>query len=258
MMTEFEKRFIKARKAVISADFKMLNPMQREAVMATEGPLLILAGAGSGKTTVLINRIANLLKYGCAGDSEELPADADEEMLLALEKGGSDAQRYAALDRVEPWRILAITFTNKAADELKARLERVLGPDANDIWACTFHSACVRILRRYIDRLGYDKSFTIYDADDSRRVMTAVLKDLNIDDKRFTPKGVLDEIGRAKDALVGPKEYAESAGNDFRRERIARCYTEYQKRLRSANALDFDDIIFETVRLLETDAEARS
>ena len=148
MNTDFERKYIEARKAVVAGEFAALNPMQRQAVLATEGPLLILAGAGSGKTTVLINRIANLLKYGRAGDSDEVPAGADERQLEILLAGGEEAQRIAALDPVAPWRILAITFTNKAAGELKERLERMLGPEANDIWACTFHSACVRILRR--------------------------------------------------------------------------------------------------------------
>ena len=154
MMTEFEQRFVEERRALVRSDFKNLNDRQQEAVLATEGPLLILAGAGSGKTTVLINRIANLLKYGCASDSDELPYGADEEMLRLLEQGGPEAERCAALQPVEPWRILAITFTNKAAGELKERLERMLGEEANDIWACTFHSACVRILRRDAEQAG--------------------------------------------------------------------------------------------------------
>ena len=135
MNTDFARKYIEARKAVVAEEFAALNPMQRQAVLATEGPLLILAGAGSGKTTVLINRIANLLKYGRAGDSDEVPANADERQLEILLRGGEEAQRIAALDPVAPWRILAITFTNKAAGELKERLERMLGPEANDIWA---------------------------------------------------------------------------------------------------------------------------
>ena len=147
-MDDFTKRFVEARRNLVRADFAQLNNMQREAVLATEGPLLILAGAGSGKTTVLINRIANLLRYGCASDSERLPPDADEEMLQTLLRGGEEAKKAAALDPVAPWRILAITFTNKAAGELKERLGRMLGEKADDVWACTFHSACVRMLRR--------------------------------------------------------------------------------------------------------------
>ena len=266
-LTDTEQTFLDMRRRLIGRHFERLNPEQQAAVTSTEGPVLVLAGAGSGKTTVLIHRVYNLIRFGRGSDpaNDHVPENLTyddfeylESCLAGQEPDPARLDRLLADDPCPPWRIIAITFTNKAAGELRERLSRMLGPEAEDIWAATFHSACVRILRRYIDRLGYDKSFTIYDADDSRRVMTAVLKELNIDDKRFTPKSVLDEIGRAKDALVGPKEYAESAGSDFRRERIARCYTEYQKRLRSANALDFDDIIFETVRLLETDAEARS
>ncbi len=175
MMTDFEKRYIDARKALIRSHFADLNEMQQKAVLATEGPLLILAGAGSGKTTVLINRIANLLKFGRAGDCEELPADADEEKLRAMQSGGPEADRFAALDPVAPWRILAITFTNKAADELKHRLELMLGEQANDIWACTFHSACVRILRRDAERLGFGSNFSIYDAADSQALIKRIL-----------------------------------------------------------------------------------
>lgn len=252
MMTEFEKNYIEARKAVVRADFMMLNPMQREAVMATEGPLLILAGAGSGKTTVLINRIANLLKYGCAGDSNELPADADEAKLAILRKGGEEAQRLAALDRVEPWRILAITFTNKAADELKARLERVLGEDAYDIWACTFHSACVRILRRDAEKLGFTSNFTIYDSSDSQSLAKRIIKDMGLDEKSFPYKAVLSVISRAKDSFVSAKEFLDRARaeNDLRRVKIGEIYSEYMRRMFAANAMDFDDLIYFTVKLL--------
>ena len=167
---EFAQRFVKARRAVIESRFTRLNEMQRRAVLTTEGPLLLLAGAGSGKTTVLINRIANLMRYGRASDSDFVPAGVTEEDLLFLEAYEKDprpedterADALCALDPVEPWRIIAITFTNKAADELKQRLENMLGPEANDIWAMTFHSACVRMLRRDIDRIGFDRSFTIY------------------------------------------------------------------------------------------------
>ncbi|MGI5985541.1 MAG: UvrD-helicase domain-containing protein, partial [Oscillospiraceae bacterium] len=166
---EFKNRFLKARKTIIERDFSRLNDMQRKAVMATEGPLLLLAGAGSGKTTVLINRIANLLRYGKASDSDEIPENIGEAELEILEKAAEDknypdmekAKRLSALEPCEPWRVIAITFTNKAAEELKTRLERMLGAQAQDIWAQTFHSACVRILRSYADRLGYGSNFTI-------------------------------------------------------------------------------------------------
>ena len=260
MMTAFEERFLKARRALIRADFTKLNDRQQEAVLATEGPLLILAGAGSGKTTVLIHRIANLLKYGCASDSEEMPPDADEGMLRLLEQGGPEAERCAALRPVEPWRILAITFTNKAAGELKGRLERMLGEGANDIWACTFHSACVRILRRDAEKLGFADNFTIYDTADSQSLLKRILKEQNLDEKQYPPRSVLGEISRAKDAQLGPAEYRAqaAAASDYRKAKIALVYEEYMRRLFAANAMDFDDLIYFTVKLLQEDEDVRS
>ncbi len=253
MSFDFEKRYIDARRKLIESDFASLNPMQRKAVMATEGPLLILAGAGSGKTTVLINRIANLLRYGIAGDTDELPANACEEDIAVMLSGGEAARRIAALDPVEPWRILAITFTNKAADELKSRLEKMLGPKAADIWASTFHSACVRILRRDAERLGFPKSFTIYDTSDSLSLVKRILKDFEIDDKRYPPRMLLGEISRAKDAQLSPEQfYARAkATGDIRRVKIAEIYAEYSRRAFSAGAMDFDDLIYYTVKLLD-------
>ena len=208
MMTEFEKEYIKARKEYIRAEFSHLNDRQIDAVMATEGPLLILAGAGSGKTTVLINRIANLLKYGKASDSDELPAFADEKTLEALKTRAPGAEVFAALDPVEPWRILAITFTNKAAGELKSRLERMLGTEsANDVWACTFHSR----LRAYTPprrgKLGFGSNFSIYDTADSQSLIKRILKEQELDEKAFPPRSVLAEISRAKDERIGAQEY---------------------------------------------------
>ncbi len=259
MMTDFEKNYIEARKAVVRGDFRNLNPMQQEAVLATEGPLLILAGAGSGKTTVLINRIANLLRYGRAGDSDEIPEDADEEQLEILRAGGDRARRLAALDPVDPWRILAITFTNKAADELKARLESMLGEQAQDIWACTFHSACVRILRRGAENLGYTSSFTIYDTADSLSLLKHIVKDMELDDKMYAAKSVIGEISRAKDSCISAEEYSRNAelSGDLRRRTIGRIYAEYSRRCFSANAMDFDDLIYNTVKLLDTNDEVR-
>ena len=254
MMTNFEKRYIEARKELIRADFAHLNPMQQEAVLATEGPLLILAGAGSGKTTVLINRIANLLKYGRAGDCDELPVDADEKQLETLIAGGERAKYLAAFEPVEPWRILAITFTNKAAGELKDRLENMLGESARDIWACTFHSACVRILRRDAERLGYTSSFTIYDTSDSQSLIKHILKDLDIDDRMFAPRMLMAEISRAKDQGISASQYQEMPG-DIRHKTIGRVYAEYSKRAFTANAMDFDDLIYNTVKLLEDNAD---
>ncbi len=259
MNTEFEKKYIEARRAVIAGDFARLNPMQRQAVLSTEGPLLILAGAGSGKTTVLINRIANLLKYGRAADTEELPPDADEKQLETLLGGGPEAEALAAYEPVEPWRILAITFTNKAAGELKDRLERMLGEKANDIWACTFHSACVRILRRDAERLGFGSSFTIYDTSDSLSLLKHIIKDMDLDDKMFPAKALMAEISRAKDSRIGAAEYLKEArqSGDIRRIRYGEIYSEYMRRMFSANAMDFDDLIFFTVKLLEENEDVR-
>ena len=260
MEKNFEQRYIEARKKVIEADFGSLNPMQRKAVMATEGPLLILAGAGSGKTTVLINRIANLLRYGRASDCDELPIGACQEDIAVMERGGEEARLAATYERVEPWRILAITFTNKAANELKSRLENMLGEEALDIWASTFHSACVRILRRDCDRLGFPQSFTIYDTNDSVSLMKRIVRDFDLDDKRFPPKAMLGEISRAKDEGLSPEDYyarAKTAG-DVRRIKISELYAEYARRCLSAGAMDFDDLIYYTVKLLKENDDVRA
>lgn len=260
MEKEFVKRFLKARRALIEADFAQLNPMQREAVMKTEGPLLILAGAGSGKTTVLINRIANLLRYGRASDSDELPADASEAGLAVLEAGPSpEARRLAALDPVRPWRIIAITFTNKAADELKARLGSMLGAAADDVWARTFHSACVRILRRDADKLGYPKDFSIYDTSDRMSVMRAIIKAMDLDDKTYPPRAVLDRLDAARDELLSPEGYANKYGGapDPRLRKTAEIYKAYAQRLFAAGAMDFEDLIYNTVRLLQSFPDVR-
>ena len=266
--TQEELRFCKARRAAIELEFGNLNPEQRKAALATEGPLLLLAGAGSGKTTVLIHRIANLMKYGRGADSDEVPAWVTPEDLAFLEnyvanpdpEKKSEQERLCRLDPAVPWSILAITFTNKAAGELKERLERMLGPAANDVWASTFHSACVRILRRDIDRLGFTSSFTIYDTADSERVIKDIVKDFNLDDKTFSARTVLGYLSRAKDAMQSGADYlaqCEKAG-DFRLVKIAKIYVEYERRLKEANALDFDDIILDTVRLLQQFEEVRT
>ena len=258
-MTNFETQFLTARRELIRADFRSLNDRQQEAVLATEGPLLILAGAGSGKTTVLIHRIANLLRYGCASDSGELPPGADETMLEALRTGGAEGRRIAALRPVEPWRILAITFTNKAAGELKDRLENMLGEGARDIWALTFHAACVRILRRDAEKLGFSDSFTIYDTADSLSLLKRILKELDLDEKSYPPRSVLAQISRAKDQQLGPKGLKLQAVSsaDYRLAKIADVYEEYKRRLFAANALDFDDLIYYTVELLQQHDDAR-
>ncbi len=264
-MNDFNQRYIAARRRVIAGDLRRLNPAQRQAAMTTEGPLLLLAGAGSGKTTVLIQRVYNLLTYGRGSDSDSVPEGASAEDLAFLETFPQDpspeeadrARRLCAVDVPRPWEIIAITFTNKAAGELKERLAARLGPMANDVWASTFHSACVRVLRRDIDRLGFAKDFTIYDTDDSRRVVKDVLKELNLDDKTFPPKNVLSVISAAKDRYLSPEEFAQrhQAETDWRMARIARIYAAYQKKLASASALDFDDIIYHTVTLLKQEPE---
>ena len=253
MKNDFAKRYTAARRRVIESDFARLNPMQREAVLATEGPLLILAGAGSGKTTVLINRVANLLKYGRASDCGEVPAGATEADLAVLEAGPSpEARRLAAYEPVEPWRILAITFTNKAADELKSRLSAMLGPEADDVWARTFHSACVRILRRDADKLGYPRSFTIYDSSDQLSVMKTVLRELELDDKVYPPRAMLAELDRARDALLSPEAYAGKYGQsgDPRQRKLCEIYRLYAAKLFQAGAMDFEDLLYNAVRLL--------
>ena len=250
---QFKTEYVSARRAWLEHRFSGLNPMQRQAVLATEGPVLILAGAGSGKTTVLIQRIANLLRFGAASESEELPPGTDEKGLEALRSLSPEAEPYAVLDPVRPWRILAITFTNKAAQELKLRLEKLLNEGADDIWACTFHSACLRILRKEAELLGYESGFSIYDTADSQSLMKQILKDRNLDEKVYQPRSVLSEISRAKDARVLPEEYEKNAraGGNLRSMRVAELYGEYTRRLFAANAMDFDDLILNTVLLLE-------
>ena len=264
-MDDFDIRYTALRRAVIENEFQKLNEMQRQAVLKTEGPLLLLAGAGSGKTTVLINRIINLLRFGCGYEAETAPdwAGDSDLMTLAMAMEEPDAVPQEEIDRLcavsppKPWEIIAITFTNKAAGELKARLEVACGEAGRDIWAHTFHTACTRILRRYIDRLGYSSNFTIYDEDDKKRLLVAVIRDMNLDEKRFDPKGVISVISRAKEALLTPEAFAAQAGEDYYKKTVARIYAEYQKRCRKASALDFDDIICKTVELLQTEDDVR-
>ena len=268
MTAEQEHAFIQARRAVIAGFFQQLNPMQRQGVMATEGPLLLLAGAGSGKTTVLIYRIANLLRFGAGSDSDEVPGGLTPEDTALLEQYAQSrdealkdrAESLCRLNPPRPWEILAITFTNKAANELKDRLADMLGPEGEDVWAMTFHAACCRILRRDIDKLGYQRTFTIYDQTDSMNVIRDVLKELDLDSDTFPPRQVLAAISRAKDELMDPEAYARFAAGsgDFRLERYAAIYRRYQALLETANALDFDDIIRLTVRLLQEHEDVRS
>ena len=267
MNDELDSRFLTARRNYIASRFAFLNDMQREAVLTTEGPLLLLAGAGSGKTTVLINRIANILRYGRASDGQEIPGEIQDEDVYFLENLPAEptqeqlehADRLCTLEPTNPWNVIAITFTNKAAGELKERLTAMLGEGAEDIWAMTFHAACCRILRRYIDRMGYTSSFTIYDTSDSERLMKEILKELSLDDKTFPPRYVLSIIGRQKDRLISPEQMLEDSrgASDLRILQIAKVYGIYQRRLKDNNALDFDDILYVTVKLLQQDAEVR-
>ncbi len=267
MNDEYLRRFVAARQAYIEKQFEKLNPMQRKAVLATEGPLLLLAGAGSGKTTVLINRVANILRYGRGSDTNEVPDTVTAEDVLFLEnlsypcteQEKNRADCLCAVEPAEPWRVLAITFTNKAANELKERLSLSIGPGAADIWAMTFHSACCRILRREIEALGYERNFTIYDSSDSERLMKAVLKELSLDDKIFPPKYVLTLISREKDTYSTPEDMQRRIWDtgDARLEPIVRAYRLYQRKLKENNALDFDDLIFLTVKLLQENEDVR-
>lgn len=223
-----------------------------------DGPVLILAGAGSGKTTVVVNRIANMLRYGDAYNSDKIYGQVTQDQLDFLQAylDGVHEDEPAVADmisvnRIKPWNILSITFTNKAAGELKERLEKMLGEDAAYIQASTFHSCCVRILRREIDKLGYASSFTIYDTDDSVRVIKECMKNLRLDEKSFPPKAMLNAIGRAKDQMIYPADYLANYGADYRQKTIAQIYEAYQSALKKADALDFDDIISLTVTLFE-------
>lgn len=241
-----------------------MNEMQKKAIFCTEGPLLILAGAGSGKTTVIVNRIANLVKYGKAWASEQVefePSARDLQYMRRYLDGETellfDIEDLLCVENARPWQILAITFTNKAANELKERLEKLLGTDANEIWASTFHACCARILRRDGGVLGYTSSFTIYDTDDSKRLMKEIQRQLDIKDAILSYKTILSEIGKAKDNLVSPQEYLKHAGKDVRLQKIGMAYKMYQEELKKADAMDFDDIINNTVLLLENYSDVR-
>ena len=267
MTQEWNTRFLAARQTYISRQFSKLNPMQQEAVRTTQGPLLLLAGAGSGKTTVLINRIANLMRFGRGSDCHEIPDGVSQEdvaFLENLEEEPSDedrlrADRLCAVEPAVPWSIMAITFTNKAANEMKERLSLLLGPEAEDIWAMTFHAACCRILRRDIERMGYGRSFTIYDTSDSERIMKEIVRDMGLDDKTFPARYVLAAISKEKDKMISPGEMLEKAETqgDVRAIPIAKAYARYQQQLRDNNALDFDDIIYVTVQLLQQNPNVR-
>ena len=257
--TKFDIQFAAIRRSVIEQVFSRLNDRQKEAVFCTEGPLLVLAGAGSGKTSVLIHRIINILRFGHGYDSPYATPNAGMEDLAFLADYLSDpvpehrerAMRLCAVDPVKPWQIVAITFTNKAVQELKDRLTSAIGQaDASAIWAHTFHTCCLRILRRDIERLGYSRTFTIYDEDDKKRVITDLIRRLGLDDKVFEPRKVMQEISRAKDNLITPRTFEVERRGEYYMGRIAELYALYEKEMRANNALDFDDIILKTIQLL--------
>ena len=267
MNQDLSRRYVNAKQALFDKLYAALNERQREAVYSVDGPLLILAGAGSGKTTVLVNRIAHIIKYGKAYECEALPegfteADAVKlEDALALEPSEiAQVLSEYACEPAAPWQILSITFTNKAANEMKERIAKVLGSEdlAREVWAGTFHSICVRLLRRFGEAIGYARDFSIYDSDDQKRLVTACQKELNLDDKMFPVRSTINTISRAKDRLIDIDTFETEAGSDFRLQKIAEVYRLYESRLKAANAVDFDDIIMQTVRLLRECEEARS
>ena len=251
-----EQQCIALKRKAFQTYFSSLNEQQQKAVFSVNGPVLVLAGAGSGKTTAIISRIVNMIYFGDGYAKADgfLP----EEDAVWLQdyidgKAETDVERLReilAIVPIRPWNILAITFTNKAAGEMRARLASTLGEEiAASVNASTFHSACVRILRRSITLLGYDSDFAIYDAGDARRLMKNCLADVNVSEKQFPPRSVIQEISRAKDAMISPAEMLEDAGGDYRKMMIAKLYGVYQQHLRASNALDFDDIIYLTVEL---------
>ena len=202
-------------------NYVLLNPMHKEAVLCTEGPLLILAGAGSGKTRVLTYRIAYLIE----------------------EK------------QVNPWNIMAITFTNKAAGEMRERVDKQVEYGSDSIWVSTFHSACVRILRRHIEFLGFETNFTIYDRDDQKTLLKQIYKALNIDSRMYKERSVMGQISSAKDELISPEDFLKQSGGDYYQKKVGEIYQEYQNRLKKNNALDFDDLIVKTVELFRSQPE---
>ncbi|MBQ8213252.1 MAG: UvrD-helicase domain-containing protein, partial [Clostridia bacterium] len=268
IMQTIEERYLAAKRALFDKVYSSLNERQRDAVFTVNHPLLVLAGAGSGKTTVLVRRIAFIIRYGNAYYSDYVPYGVTEarvrELEGAMSLSASDIE-FGILpeftnNACEPYRILAITFTNKAANEIKERLAKMFPDDpatASDIWTGTFHSVCVRILRQHCEKMGYRQGFTIYDTDDSKKMMIAAMQRCGIDEKLLPVKAVMNTVSRAKDRLMSPDDFAMEAGQDYRKKQIARVFEAYQQLLRESNALDFDDIIVQTVRLLEKYPDVR-
>lgn len=253
---------VELRKRIIENEFADMNNMQKKAIFSVKGQFLILAGAGSGKTTVIVNRIANILRYGEAYESDSLYGTySDEECseIISAARGetriSDELADKLSVGKVNPWRILAITFTNKAAKELKERICNKVGDAGLDIWASTFHSCCSRILRKYGELIGYTSHFTVYDTDDTKKLIKDCMKALQIDEKILTIRSVQFQISRAKDSVKTPTDLKNTAGDDSRLISIAAVYEMYQKRLKAANAMDFDDIILNTVFLFKKHPE---
>ena len=254
-----EETTIELKRAALNHYFQNLNTPQQQAVFHVNGPVLVLAGAGSGKTTAMIHRIVQMIHFGDGWVQANASITKEDAAYLKdyiAGKQPADLERLCsilAVQPIQPWHILAITFTNKAANELRSRLLQAIGEEcASMLHASTFHSACVRILRRSISKLGYDSNFTIYDTDDSQRLMKSCIADADVSEKQFPPRAVLTEISLAKDRMCSPEYFCIEAGSDYRKMVIGKLYKEYQNRLKSANALDFDDLIYKTVELLES------
>ena len=251
------------RDRILAKEYPRLNSRQKQAVLKTDGPLLVLAGAGSGKTTVIVHKIAHLIQFGSYAGEPSGMGQEEKEILGWYADGEIDElpphlTPYLAGTPIQPWQILAITFTNKAAGELKQRLIQKLGESGGDIFASTFHSACVKFLRRDAQKIGYENSFTIYDTADQQTLMKECIKELEIDDKKYPPRSVLSIISQAKDKLTDPAEFMSQTHGDFYLSQVARLYDLYQKKLKKNNAMDFDDLIVNTVRLLEECPEVLS
>ncbi len=265
-MEQLKARYLKAKRQLFDKYYSELNQSQRDAVFTVNNPLLVLAGAGSGKTTVLVRRIVFIIKYGDAYHSDFVPygitEDTVEKYERALQYDKEDIEPLLEEFSVEPctpWRMLAITFTNKAANEIKHRLALAFDDEeiSKEVWSGTFHSICLRILRTNAERLGYRGGFTIYDTDDTKKAISSCMKELDIDEKMLPIKSVANAIGHAKDYMITPAMFEEEAGNDYRQKLISKIYYAYQRRLLESNAMDFDDIIMNTVTILRDFSDVR-